>query len=212
MIDSVEGYLQHGCMRCEYGGTPECKVHNWSTELRMLREIVLETNLQEVVKWGVPCYMYGDKNIVLLSAFKNECTLSFFKGALLKDEDNILDKPGKHSQAARLFRFTSTEQIEKLRQQIIEYIFEAIEVEKAGLKIEFKSAPEPMPPELIDRMERDDYFKNAFEALTPGRQRGYIIFFSAPKKSETRVSRIEKCTPKILNGEGMHDHYKRNKK
>ena len=212
MIDSVEGYFQFGCMRCEYGGTPQCKVHNWTKELELLREIILETNLKEVVKWGVPCYMHGSNNVLLLSALKDECTVSFFKGALLSDTYGLLDKPGKHSQAARLFRFTSVEQIVELKDRIIEYILEAVEVEKAGLRIEFKSTPEPMPQELINRMECDDYFKNAFEALTPGRQRGYIIYFSAPKKTETRESRIDKFTPKILNGEGMHDHYQRKKR
>ena len=212
MIDTVDGFLEKGCLRCEYGGTPQCKVHDWAEHLILLREIILESGLEETVKWGVPCYMFGNANVLLLSALKNECTIGFFKGSLLKDDHKLLEKPGKNSQAVRVFRFDSIRQIAELKPFILEYIYEAVEVEKAGLKVAFKTAPEPMPEELIQRMESDPYFKNAFESLTPGRQRGYILFFSQAKKSETRESRIDKFTAKILNGVGMHDHYKRGKK
>jgi uncharacterized protein YdeI (YjbR/CyaY-like superfamily) len=210
MTNTVEQYLLEGCGRCALGGTPACKVHNWTAELELLRRIILDCGLTEESKWGVPCYTFQNSNVLLLSAFKEYCSISFFKGALLNDAKGILVKPGPNSQAARLFKFSNIEDIHAIEDDIKAYIFEAVEVEKAGLKIDFKKHPEPVPEELTQKFEEDPSFKNAFEALTPGRQRGYIIHFSAPKQSKTRVSRIEKCTGKILNGEGLHDKYNRN--
>lgn len=212
MIPEVDKYLIDGCMRCSLGATPECKVNNWIEELKLLRLILNDSELIEELKWGVPCYTYNGKNVLMLSALKESVVVSFLKGSLLKDVHGILVAPGKNSQAVRYIKMTSVAQVHELKKFIKEYIQESIEIEKAGLKVEFKQNPEPIPEELQWKLNDDPVFKNAFESLTPGRQRGYIIHFSQPKQSKTRESRIEKCTPDILNGIGMHDHYKSKKK
>ena len=201
----VETYLLEGCGRCPLGGTPDCKVHTWSNELKYLRSIVLDCGLTETSKWGVPCYTYQNGNVAIVSALKGYAALSFFKGVLLKDPEGILEKPGENSQSDRLIKFTDVSQIAVLESTLKEYIYEAIEVERLGLKVEFKKTPEPMPEELEAKLEDDPQLKAAFYALTPGRQRGYIIHFSQPKQSATRVSRIEKCIPKIMEGIGFFD-------
>jgi uncharacterized protein YdeI (YjbR/CyaY-like superfamily) len=212
MNPKIDNYLTEGCGRCPLGGTPDCKVHQWTEELKKLRTIVLNCGLTEELKWGVPCYTLQNKNVVLVTAFKEFCALSFFKGSLLSDANRILEKPGENSQATRLIKFTSVQEIVELETVLKAYVLEAIEVEKAGLKVDFKKNPEPIPEELQQKLDEDPFFKTAFEALTPGRQRGYILHFSQPKQSKTRVARIEKCIPKILNGEGLHDQYKSMKK
>ena len=211
MNSKVDNYLREGCGRCPLGGTPECKVHQWTSELELLREIVLDCDLVEELKWGVPCYTLQESNVLLLSAFKDYCSISFFKGALLADHHNTLEKPGKNTQAGRVIRFTNTEKIKALEAALKTYIYEAIEVEKAGLKVNFKKNPEPIPEELEKRLADDPILQTAFEALSPGRQRGYILYFSAPKQSKTRQTRIDKCIGKILNGEGLNDKYRRKK-
>jgi uncharacterized protein YdeI (YjbR/CyaY-like superfamily) len=212
MNQSVENYLLEGCGRCELGSTPDCKVHQWTKELELLRMFVLECGLTEECKWGVPCYTYKDKNVLMISALKEYCCISFFKGVLLADQSSILEKPGDNSQAVRLIKFRDVKAIKAIESELKAYIHEAVEVEKAGLKVAFKKNPEPLPEELENRFEEDPMFKSAFEALTPGRQRGYILYFSQPKQSKTRLSRIEKYTAMILNGEGLHDKYKGMKK
>lgn len=206
MTTNVEIYFSEGCGRCSLGGTPECKVHTWQQELIALRRIVLECGLDEECKWGVPCYTFQGKNILMVSALKDSCILSFFKGSLLHDEHGLLSFAGENSQVAKMFRFTRTEDILMLEELIKTYIFEAVEVEKAGLKVPKSTAPE-LPEELLQKFEEMPAFQVAFEALTPGRQRGYVLYFSQPKQAQTRESRIEKCVPKILNGEGLHDKY-----
>jgi uncharacterized protein YdeI (YjbR/CyaY-like superfamily) len=208
MNPKIDKYLSEGCGRCPLGGTSDCKVHNWTDELKKLRKLVLDCGLTEELKWGVPCYTYRNNNVLIVSAFKDFCAVSFFKGSLLKDPYGILAKPGKNSQATRYARFTNIQEIIEAEPVLKAYIFEAIEAEKAGWKVEFKKNPEPIPEELQQKLDEDQFFKTAFEELTPGRQRGYIIYFSQPKQSKTRVTRIEKCVPKILNGEGLHDKYK----
>lgn len=208
MNQQVDKYLVDGCMRCKYGGTPQCKVNSWVDELMLLRHIVLECGLKEELKWGVPCYTWEGKNIVMVSAFKDYACLSFFKGVLLKDTHNILEKRGRSSQSARIISFTNSNQITEKQQFLKEYILEALENEKSGKKVVFKKNPEPMPDELLQSFEDQPELKKAFDKLTPGRQRGYIIYFSQPKQSKTRFSRIDKCKAKILKGEGLHDHYK----
>ncbi len=208
MNKSVDNYFIEGCGRCPLGSTPACKVHSWTSELEYLRNIINACGLTEESKWGTPCYTYQKKNILMLSALKDYCCISFFKGALLNDEKNLLVKPGPNSQAARLFKFKNINEIRTIESDIKAYIFESIAVEKAGLKVAFKKNPEPLPDELIAKFEEDPVLKNAFEALTPGRQRGYIIHFSQAKQEKTRFSRIEKCIPMILAGIGLHDKYK----
>lgn len=206
MNPKVNAYLADGCGRCKLGGTPECKVHKWPEELERLRKLALDCGLTEELKWGQPCYTYQNKNILIVSAFKQYAALSFFKGSLLKDTGNILTAPGENSQAGRQIRFTGVQEIVEKESVLKAYIYEAIEVEKAGLKVKFKKTSEyQMPEELTKMLEDNPAFKAAFEALTPGRQRGYILHFSQPKQSKTRVSRIEKCMPKIFEGKGWND-------
>lgn len=207
MNKTVDNYLIEGCGRCPLGGTPNCKVHNWIPELELLRRLVQECGLQEESKWGVPCYTFQHKNVLLVSAFKEYCAISFFKGALLSDTHGILEKPGENSQAARLIKFADPTKIKKMEAVLKTYIHEAIEIERLGLKVNFKKNPEPIPEELERKFEEDPILKTAFEELTPGRQRSYVLYFSAPKQSKTRESRIEKSIGKILNGEGLHDKY-----
>lgn len=206
MNRNVETYFTDGCMRCSLGATPECKVHKWSQELRLLRNIALDSGLTEECKWGVPCYTHKGTNIAMVSAFKEYAALSFFKGALLRDEQKLLDKPGENSQSARLFKFTSPEQIKAIADTVKAYLFEAIEAEEAGLKVVFAKNPEPMPEELQQALDDDPAFKSAFEDLTPGRQRSYIIHIGQAKQAKTRHSRVEKCMPKIFKGKGFNEY------
>ena len=206
MTTNVDQYLAEGCGRCSLGGTPDCKVHQWSQELQKLRSMALECGLTEESKWGVPCYTYHGANVAMISAFKDYCSLSFFKGALLKDKYQMLEKPGPNSQAARLFKFTNLEQILQAEDSIRLYLFEAIEVEKKGLKVGMQAKDHlDYPDELQAKFKDIPELKTAFEALTPGRQRGYIIHFSQPKQSKTRLARIEKLIPKIMDGKGFFD-------
>ena len=206
MNPKVDQYFKDGCMRCELGGTPDCKVLSWVEELKELRKILLETGLVEELKWGVPCYSYEGKNILIMSALKDSSTISFFKGSLLKDPEKALEKPGKNSQAARYLKFTSLEEIIQNETLISAYIAEAIEIEKAGLKVAFKSTADyEIPEEFQARLDEDPALKMAFENLTPGRQRGYLLYFPGAKQSQTRASRVEKYIPKIMEGKGFHD-------
>ncbi len=181
------------------------KSKQWQAELKKLRTLLLDSPLTEEWKWRVPCYTFQKKNIVLISGFNAYCAISFFKGALLKDGHAILKKPGENTQAARLIRFTSVDEIVKLEPVLRAYIAEAIEVESAGLRVTTKTEPEPVPAELQKKFEEMPILQTAFEALTPGRQRAYLMHFSAAKQSKTRASRIEKCSPRILDGKGIND-------
>ncbi len=206
MNPKVDKYLIDGCMRCKFGGTPQCKVNNWRKELEALRQIVLEMGLTETIKWSVPVYTHNEKNIIIVSALKEYAFISFFKGVLLADEHKILSQQG-NIQSGRLIKFTDWNEVVKLKKVIQSYIQEAINIEDSGKKVEFKKNPEPIPEELLKAFEDDPEFKKAFHALTLGRQRGYIIHFSQPKQSQTRIGRIEKYKPQILNGIGLNDKY-----
>lgn len=201
----VNVFFTSGCGRCSLWDTPQCKVHSWTAELALLRNIVLDCGLTEELKWGVPCYTFRKKNVVMISALKDSAVISFLKGALIKDVKGILKKPGENSQIARVIKFKSAREIDKVSSLLKAYIFEAIEIEKEGLKVVTGKNPGPIPEEFIQKMEEFPALKTAFHKLTPGRQRGYIIYFSAPKQSKTRETRIEKYIPKILNGKGFHD-------
>lgn len=206
MNPEVDTYFSEGCGRCPLGGTPDCKVHTWTEEMKQLRPILLDCGLIEEVKWKVPCYTFQNSNIVIMSALKEYCALSFFKGALLKDPHGILEKPGPNTQVGRLIRFTNVEQIVEMDPILRAYIQEAIEVEKAGLEVEFKGTVEfDMPKEFQAKLHENPALRTAFEALTPGRQRGYLLYFSGAKQSKTRTARVEKYTQKILEGKGLHD-------
>ena len=182
------------------------KAKQWQDELEKLRAIVLDCGLTEELKWGAPCYTFQKSNIVLIHVFKEYCALLFFKGALLNDARGILVQQTKNVQAARQIRFTRVREIVKLRPILKAYIHEAIEVEKAGLNVALKKTTEfDIPEEFQNRLDKTPALKTAFHALTPGRQRAYLLYFSAPKQSKTRASRIDKCMQQILNGKGLDD-------
>lgn len=205
MNTNVDLYFTDGCGRCKFGGTPQCKIHKWPNELKLLRKIVNDCGLFEESKWGVPCYTYKTKNILIVSAFKAYCAISFFKGALLTDTDELLSLQGENTQLSRSIKFTNVKEIAKLEPILKAYIFEAIEVEKAGLKMDKKPAAIEIPIEFQHKLIEIPALKSAFEALTPGRQKAYLYYFSQAKQSKTRQMRIEKCIPDIFNGKGLND-------
>lgn len=178
----------------------------WQQELEKLRTIVLDAGLTEELKWGVPCYTFQDSNIVLIHVFKEYCALLFFKGALLNDRNGILVQQTKNVQSARQVRFTNVREIVEMKPVLKAYLQQAIEVEKAGLKVDFKKTTEfTMPQEFRKALAENPALKDAFDALTPGRQRQYLLYFSAPKQSKTREARVEKYTDRILDGQGLND-------
>jgi len=177
----------------------------WQKEFEKLRKIVLDCDLTEDVKWRQPCYTFEGRNIVLIHGFKEYCALLFFKGVLLKDTHGILIQQTEHVQAARQIRFTNAREIAKLEPILKAYIRQAIEVEKAGLKVTLKKTLGPVPAEFQRKLDVTPALKKAFDALTPGRQRAYIFYFSSAKQSKTRVARVEKCVQQILDGKGLDD-------
>ncbi|GGC67757.1 YdeI/OmpD-associated family protein [Undibacterium terreum] len=182
------------------------KSKKWKEEFEALREIILGCQLTEELKWGVPCYTFQDKNVVLIHGFKEYCAILFFKGALLKDAKNVLITQTENTQASRQIRFTSVQEVSKLQAVLKSYIKEAIKVEKDGLQVPFKKTEEfNMPEEFQRKLKEFPKLKTAFEALTPGRQRAYLLHFSGAKQSKTRESRVEKCMPQILEGKGLDD-------
>ncbi len=181
------------------------KAKAWRKEMELLREVILEYPLTEDLKWGKPTYAFGESNMLILQPFKESVALMFFKGVLLKDPDGRLGSPGENSQSAKRILFRSSAEITKTKSVLKAFIKEAIELEKSGQKVEFKTSPEPFPEELQAKMADDAKFKAAFAALTPGRQRGYILFINGAKQSKTRADRIEKFVPQILEGRGLHD-------
>jgi len=184
----------------------------WQEEYRRLRTIMLGCGLTEGLKWGVPCYTFQKSNIVLIHGFKEYCALLFHKGALLSDTDNMLIQQTKNVQSARQLRFSNLNEIVRQAASIKAYTYEAMEVEKAGLKVQLKeTAAFDMPEEFKQKLEENPTVKRAFEALTPGRQRAYLLHFSQARQAKTREARIEKCLPQILNGEGLNDYTKAKK-
>ena len=178
----------------------------WQNELNKLRLIILDCSLSEELKWGVPCYTFQQKNIVIIHAFKEYCAILFVKGALLKDAKRILIQQTENVQAGRQIRFTHVGEIVEMEPMLKTYIYEAIEVEKAGLKVDFKKNTELLfPEEFEQKLDENPALKTAFNALTPGRQRAYNLYFSSPKQSKTRILRVEKCLQQILNGKGLND-------
>ena len=182
------------------------EAQKWQKELAKLRTIILDCQLTEELKWGVPCYSFRESNIVLIHVFKEYCALLFIKGALLHDANGILIQQTKNVQAGRQIRFTNVREIVEMGTILKAYIYEAIEVEKAGLKVNFKKTTEfIISEEFQNKLDEIPALKTAFDALTPGRQRAYILYFSEPKQSKTRESRIEKCMQQILNRKGLND-------
>ena len=182
------------------------KETKWQKEYEKLRTIILDCGLIEELKWGCPCYTFDERNIVLIHGFKEYCALLFFKGALLNDPNGILIQQTKNVQSARQIRFTSVREIVKMERILKAYVYEAIEVERVGLKVKLKKTSEyKIPEEFQKKLNKTPALKTAFYALTPGRQRGYIFYFSQPKQSKTRESRVEKYMKQILNGKGLDD-------
>ncbi len=201
----IDQFLLEGCMRCSLGATPACKVHRWTAILEFLRQLILETELQEERKWGVPTYTINGKNVVMLGVFKDSCVLSFIKGQFLPDPKGRLALPGPNSREGRILRFTQLNQATGLENEIRHFLQEAIQVERSGKKAAASSSRQLLPEELLQKFAEHPGLETAFFALTPGRQRGYLIHFSGAKQSPTRLSRIEKCIPKIFSGKGMMD-------
>jgi len=182
------------------------KPSKWQKEYQQMRAIALDCGLDEDLKWGQPCYTLNGKNIVLIHGFKEYCAYLFFKGALLKDDEHILVQQTEQVQSPRQVRFTNVKEIMNLQKTLKAYIYEAIEVEKAGLKVKLKKTSEyPVPEEFQKKIDKNKGLKTAFHALTPGRQRGYLFYFSQPKQSKTRESRIQKSIPGIMSGKGLND-------
>lgn len=182
------------------------KLPRWQEEMQQLRMIVLDCGLVEQLKWGQPCYMYGKGNVLMIAGFKDNCVISFFKGSLLSDSAGLLVKPGDDSQSFRMIRFRSVEEVVSISHLIKTYIFEAIEVEKAGLVVPKKPHEDyVLPDELLQKFKKVPRLQTAFESLTPGRQRAYILHFSSAKQSATRTARIESYQERILSGKGIGD-------
>jgi uncharacterized protein YdeI (YjbR/CyaY-like superfamily) len=178
----------------------------WQEEFKKLRQIILDCKLTEELKWGQPCYALEGNNIVLMHGFKEYCALLFMKGALLNDAKGVLIQQTEHVQSARQIRFTNVQEINKMEKTLKSYIHEAIEVERAGLKVELKKTADfKIPEEFQSKLDALPALKAAFDALTPGRQRAYLFYFSQPKQSKTRESRVEKYIPNILDGMGLDD-------
>ena len=198
MNPKVDGYLR--------------KNKQWREPLQELRRILLDCQLTEEIKWRAPCYTFNDGNVIIIGAYKDGCVISFLKGALLKDPHGLLLKPGENTQSGRVLRFSNAQDIIAMESTLKEYIHEAIEVEKAGLKVPLMDISErTIPEELQFKLDASPALKAAFHALTPGRQRAYLMHFSAAKQSKTRDARIEKCTPQILAGKGLDDDYRQQK-
>lgn len=182
------------------------KAEKWQEAIEQLRLIVLDCGLTEELKWGSPCYLFQKSNIVLIHVFKEYCALLFFKGALLNDTEGILVQQSENTQSSRQIRFTNALEIVEMKTVLKAYIYQAIEVEKAGLKVDFKTTAEfAVPEEFQSKLDHIPALKTAFEGLTPGRQKGYLLHFSGAKQSKTRESRVEKYIPKILSGKGLDD-------
>jgi uncharacterized protein YdeI (YjbR/CyaY-like superfamily) len=203
---NVDDYLATGCGRCPKWNTADCKINDWREEIIKLRALLLESDLTEDRKWGQPVYTLNDKNVVMIYIFKDTCGLSFFKGVLMSDPQKLLIQRTPNMQVDRELQFTSIEQIKAIEETIRAYIQEATEIERKGLQPTLKKTKDyNVPEELLAKFEEDPAFEAAFEALTPGRQRGYLLHFGGAKQSATRTRRIEKATADIFAGKGRHD-------
>jgi uncharacterized protein YdeI (YjbR/CyaY-like superfamily) len=206
MNRTIEGYFADGCGRCPLGGTPDCKVHAWRPILEALRDLLRSCGLEETVKWGMPCYQYQGANVVILGAFKEFASLGFFKGSLLQNADGILTRQGENSEASRVIKVVELAWLRDWEEQVRACIYEAIEVEKSGLKVATRTVEEEDFPEVIrQRLAEMPDLRNAFFALTPGRRKGYLLYFKGAAQDKTRLSRLEKQVSRIMNGKGLHD-------
>lgn len=202
---SAEAYLKDGCGRCAHYRTPACKVNTWRSVLVRLRKHLVATDLKEEMKWGSPCYTWNGKNVVMLAAFRDSCALSFFKGASLADEAFVLEKAGPNSHIARLLRFRSMEEFLEKEKHVPRLLALAIALEKEGKVTKASKPALRLPAELAARLAREQKLRQAFDALTPGRQRSHVLYISSAKQTETRHRRVEKCLPLILGGRGFNE-------
>jgi uncharacterized protein YdeI (YjbR/CyaY-like superfamily) len=202
MVSNIEDYFSIGCGRCERFATPDCSTRKWSHGLTDLRQICLETGLAETVKWGHPCYMYGGRNVVILGAFRNDFRISFFNAALMKDPKGVLETQGPNTQHPDMIRFTENTQVAEMKPVIVAYLEEAMGYAEAGIKPPKEKSKIELPDELAEALASDPELADSFHALTPGRQKSYVINLNSAKKPETRVSRIAKFREKILAGKG----------
>ena len=202
MITDIEEYFSKGCGRCERFATPDCSTRQWSRGLSDLRRICLESGLVETVKWAHPCYMHGDRNIVILGAFRSDFRISFFNAALMKDPNGVLEKQGPNTRHPDMVRFSENAQVTEMKPIIMSYLEEAMGYAEAGIKPPKEQSEIELPDELVEALESDPVLANAFHRLTPGRQKSYVINLSSAKKPETRISRIAKFRDKIIAGKG----------
>lgn len=202
---AVDEYFDIGCGRCPLVATPACKVNNWRELLLNIRALVLECGLREERKWGVPCYTFEGKNVVIIGAFKAYCSIAFFKGVLLKDDSGLLQKPGENSNTSRLIKLTTLSQLHDYAPQIMALIEQAIEIERQGFKAPKNTTPIPVPHELQEKFDESPGFESAFKALSPGRQKEYLFYFSQAKQAATRAARVERYYGKIMLGKGYSD-------
>lgn len=207
MTRNVEEFFSGGCGRCALGGTPECKIHRWSAILQKLRTMALQVGLTEECKWGVPCYTYARRNVVMLFLFKESCGLSFFRGEALQDPHGILEAAGPHSRTGRLFRVTEPHQITQHENELRRCLAEALALEQEGRQTSRAPAEFNLPevPGWREYLQGRPQLAEAFEALTPGRKRGYLLHFASARQEATRIKRIEKWTPNILASKGIHE-------
>lgn len=203
--ESVDAYLAIGCGRCALFRTPQCKVHTWARELVALRALLNASELDETMKWGSPCYTLDGANVAMIVAFNDWCGLSFFKGVLLEDPDGLLDVPGPATHAGRVLKLHSVDELEARRAAMQGFVQQAIALERAGATVPERPRDEPMPDELQAMLDGNPVVAEAFQALTPGRQRSYVLHVGGAKQAKTRVSRAEKCIPKILAGKGFNE-------
>lgn len=204
--ETVEAFMATGCGRCDKAGTPDCKVHTWHDVVLKLRLLLQNFELEESAKWGSPCYSLSNKNLIMIAVFNNYCAISFFDGSLLTDPDGVLEKQGENVRHGRLVKFKSLAEFNQRQQAVSELIKQAISNAKAGKQVIYD--PNELPDycaELIETFELDPEYHEAFEALTPGRQRGYLLHFNQAKQSKTRDNRIAKARDKVLLGKGMQD-------
>ena len=202
---SVDSYLKDGCGRCDKFETPECKVHHYPGALAALRVIALDSGLTETMKWGSPCYMLDDTNVIMIGTYQDCCFVSYLRGALLDDKDGVLELVGPNTRSARLFKFTTEAEVLANRGLVARFIHDCIGFVQSGTKVPPRESNEPMPDELQDVLDANGDVAAAYDALTPGRQRSYILHVSGAKQSKTRQSRAEKATVKIMAGKGFNE-------
>lgn len=204
---SAEEFIERGCGRCDRWNTPQCSVRLHAPIVEKLIDLMRSSGLREEIKWSTPCYTYDGKNIAIIGAFREYCVLSFFKGALLHDPNGILQKPGKNTQAARVIRLTDVHKVVENKSYLLGLIKQAIEIEKSGEKFHFEHKSTDTVVEFSEKLHSYPELRKAFENLSPGKQKAYLLYFAEPKTRETRLRRIEKCIPLILSGKGLYDKY-----